>query len=149
MSVQNSAKSQFENVDWNIKNKSTNIMGKIFAALVIITAVGGLLVLTAHGAPAAIGTAGSDILVFGGGAAGFAGLIFGGLKIRDWREKKQAEIAWSKHAEGMKDMYANDLAALRQNGSNMELTQQIALNGQTYYLHAVKGANKVKIYKNK
>ena len=124
------------NIQWNIQNKSTKVIGTILLALAIIAAVGAIGAFAMHGGIASIG---SDVMMFGGGAAGLAGLAYFGLKIRDAVEKHHSKKAWEKVKKVELENYAGKVAA-HQNGD--VVSHKVTLeNGNTYFLVGTKGEN--------
>lgn len=136
---------QLIKVSYDITNKSTSVVGKIFVALAIITALGALA--TFCGAHSIAGP-GSGVLVFGGGAAVLSGIIYAGMKIRDWKERVAIDKEWKSMGDGDKNYRKNELITkIMAISKGDEIITPIKLNGEEYSLRARRGDKGVKIYK--
>lgn len=127
-----------EQYNWNIRSTATKWLGRIAIALAIIAVAGVAMTFAMKGVNIhALGSIGSDVMIFGGGAAGLSGVGWLASKAIDYYNKRQAQRDFDNPLLGndarvraetsVADALDNDLISAK-------YAQPILMNGKTYYL---------------
>jgi hypothetical protein len=129
------------NPNIKVSNKLTRMVKKASIGLSVICIFGVITTFAAHGGYASIG---SDLMIFGGGAAilsiiGWGALHFG----RDRRQVNKAKEEFKRQLnEGEEESFTQDIGeeiSCLKPGS--ELRRKITLNGKIYMIEVLKSNN--------